>query len=379
MPETFVPRSMFEAQPAVSSPAPAEAIEGLAPVRSTAAAAIAGRYEFLDAIRGLAAVLVAVQHGSEMLRLPLGRSGAVMNLGETGVVAFFLVSGFIIPRSLERHGSLKAFWVGRAFRLYPAYWISLAGALLLIAVGRSGSPFQALAHPGLAVLANVAMLQRVFGVPQALGVYWTLSLELVFYLLCSVLFMCGLLGRSALWLWVAMVADGLVQGVAALFDRSLPAGILGLVLSACFGAVAFRALTDAAARRTLRLASLPVVGVLTLGFYLRFARFPVPHAMGEQPWLVVEASWVLGYALFFGLFALRRRQFPRLLLWLGRISYSFYLLHALVLMTVPALRSGWGTLLVDLLATALLADLSFRLIERPALLLQRRLFPLPRD
>ena len=170
MAETLVPRSIDEARLAASDAAP---VEGLALAGGTAAAAIAGRYEFLDAIRGLAAVLVAVQHGSEMLQLPLGRSGAVLNLGETGVVAFFLVSGFIIPRSLERHGSLKAFWVGRAFRLYPAYWPSLAGALLLIAVGRYGSPFAGIAHPGLGVLANAAMLQRVFGVPQALGVYWT--------------------------------------------------------------------------------------------------------------------------------------------------------------------------------------------------------------
>ena len=132
----------------------------------------------------------------------------------------------------------------------------------------------------------------------------------------------------------------------------------------------------------MRLAALPVVAVLTMGFYLRFARFPVPHAMGQQSWLVVEASWVLGYGLFFGLFGLRRRQFPRVLLWLGRISYSFYLLHALVLLTVPALGPAdgrpWKTLLLYLLVTAVLADVSFRLVERPALRLQRRLFPLPR-
>lgn len=369
MPETSAARSM---------PVLREPLEGVAPAVSSAAAARAGRYEFLDAIRGLAALLVAVQHGSEMLGLPLGRRGAVVNLGETGVVAFFLVSGFIIPRSLERHGSLGVFWLGRAFRLYPAYWASLLVALGLIATGRYLSPFHGLGHPALALLANGAMVQGLVGVPQALGVYWTLSLELLFYLLCSGLFVFGLLRRSALCLWVAIAVDGLALGAAALLHRSLPAGILGLLVSAFFGTMSLRALTDAAARKMLMLAALPMAAVLVLGFYLRFERFPVQHAIEVPPWLVIVASWVLGYGLFFGLFAMRRRQFPRLLLWLGRISYSFYLFHVLVFLTVPQQRSAWGTLLVDLLVTALVADVSFRLVERPALLLQRRLWPMPR-
>ena len=118
--------------------------------------------------------------------------------------------------------------------------------------------------------------------------------------------------------------------------------------------------------------------VLSLSLYLRFGRYPVPHAVVAPPWLVVVVSWLLGFALFFGFFALRQRQFPRVLLWLGRISYSFYLGHVLVFLAVPPLHHSWATLLLDLLITALFADLSFRLIERPALRLQRRLMPLVR-
>ena len=373
---TGVMSEIAAARPLPDSP---EALEGVAAAGSTAVTAEAGRYEFLDAIRGIAALLVALQHGSEMLGLPLGRRGAVVNLGETGVVAFFLVSGFIIPRSLERHGSLQVFWLGRAFRLFPAYWLSMLAALGLIATGRYYSPFSGLEHPMLGWLANGAMVQVAAGVPQAVGVYWTLSLELVFYLLCSGLFLFGLLRRSAACLWVAMVADGVALGAAGLMHRSLPAGLIGLLVSALLGTVSLRALTDAAARRTLLRAALPMTALLVTGFYLRFERFPVPHLVDAPPWLVVVASWVLGYGLFFGLFAMRGRQFPRLLLWLGRISYSFYLFHTLVFLAVPPLRSGWGTLLVDLLVTALVADLSFRLVERPALVLQRRLWPMPRS
>ncbi len=349
------------------------------------ATAIAGRYEFLDAVRGIAALLVAVQHGSEMLGLPLGRPGTPLdqpgtplNLGEVGVVAFFLVSGFIIPRSLERHGSLRVFWLGRAFRLYPAYWLSLATALVLVAVGRYVSPFGALPHPWLGVLANAAMVQSLFGLPQGLGVYWTLSLELVFYFLCSLLFVAGLARRSTLCLWAAIAVELLAVLAAAAMHRSLPAGLLGLLVSAFFGTVALRALEDAGARRTLWLAAAPLAFVLALGLYLRFGRYPVAHAVQAPPWLVVVASWITGYALFFTCFALRGRQFPRLLLWLGRISYSLYLCHVLVFLAMPPERSPWLTLVVNLLVTVMVADLSYRLVERPALRPQRRWMPLPR-
>ena len=49
------------------------------------------------------------------------RSSGIIDLGKYGVLLFFLVSGYVIPMSLERHGSLRRFWIGRLFRIYPAY------------------------------------------------------------------------------------------------------------------------------------------------------------------------------------------------------------------------------------------------------------------
>jgi peptidoglycan/LPS O-acetylase OafA/YrhL len=40
-------------------------------------------------------------------------------LGLYGVFVFFMVSGYIVPASLERRGSVRGFWVSRVFRLYP--------------------------------------------------------------------------------------------------------------------------------------------------------------------------------------------------------------------------------------------------------------------
>src|SRR3954452_17183752 len=85
------------------------------------------RLGFLDFVRGVAAFAVVLQHGGETFWPAVNRATHnYVNVGRFGVVAFFLVSGFIIPFSLERGGSVRRFWTGRFFRLYPLYWASLA-------------------------------------------------------------------------------------------------------------------------------------------------------------------------------------------------------------------------------------------------------------
>src|SRR5437868_796900 len=91
---------------------------------------------FLDALRGIAVGLVVVQHIGQ-LTSPRFRDLSTdwAQLGQMGVMVFFLCSGFIIPATLERNDSLATFWVSRFFRLYPLYWLSLLGAGLAAATG----------------------------------------------------------------------------------------------------------------------------------------------------------------------------------------------------------------------------------------------------
>jgi Acyltransferase family len=183
----------------------------------------AHRIGFLDALRGIAVSLVLLQHVGELL-FPAVRelSASTLQLGQFGVTVFFLCSGFIIPASLERGGTasrrraLATFWTGRVFRLYPLYWLSLAGAGLLVVAGRH-TPEQPLT--GSDWLANASMLQMLVGSPHALGLYWTLGLEMVFYLAVSVLFLLGWHQRSAV---LSLAASGGCLAAAAL---SGPLGI----------------------------------------------------------------------------------------------------------------------------------------------------------
>jgi peptidoglycan/LPS O-acetylase OafA/YrhL len=148
------------------------------------------RITWLDALRGVAAVMVAVMHLWERVKWAYPQEtdtcwGKITDLivssgwnwGKSGVVIFFIVSGYVIPFSLKNKG-LRDFWFSRFFRLYPAYWLSI---LLVVLVGGSIPAV-------LTLIMNVTMFQKFVGVSDMIGVYWTLQIELIFYMLCSLLF-----------------------------------------------------------------------------------------------------------------------------------------------------------------------------------------------
>ena len=140
-----------------------------------------------------------------------------IDLGKYGVMLFFLVSGYVIPMSLERHGSLRRFWVGRLFRIYPAFLAACAlmGALIVAGVLRLTAPLQAESIGG--ALAHVTMLQDLLGVRGLVRVFWTLSYEMTFYLMVAGLFAYGLHRRSA-W-WASGLAVTALRGRAAAARR----------------------------------------------------------------------------------------------------------------------------------------------------------------
>jgi len=143
-------------------------------------------------------MVVVVQHALELVWPAWARfSFSWFRPGEFGVVLFFLCSGFIIPASLERHGSQSRFWIGRFFRLYPLYWSALAGALVLhYGFGRYPLDAGFISHPVRAVAGNATMAQDFLGVPLVLGQSWSLAYELAFYGIVSALFVAGAHRRS---------------------------------------------------------------------------------------------------------------------------------------------------------------------------------------
>src|SRR5262249_26966605 len=146
--------------------------------------------------------------------------------GFFGVELFFLISGFVICMS-GMGRSLGDFFVARVVRLYPAYWFgvlatSAAVALWPLLDGRPGYRD---------VLTNLTMLQTPLGTANVDGVYWTLWVELRFYLLFAVVVALGVTYRRvvafcALWT-VASIATAAVGG--PLQDNGVAGSFLQLV------------------------------------------------------------------------------------------------------------------------------------------------------
>jgi peptidoglycan/LPS O-acetylase OafA/YrhL len=355
----------------------------------------ASRLAWLDALRGFAALCVVFDHASSILLLP-ARSFLYQwfNLGQYGVFVFFLVSGYIVPASLERKGSIRGFWISRAFRLYPMFLLGLVLSVVLYQTGH-GTIENAGAHPLAAVLGWLFMLQNLVAGLNLPDVAWTLSYEMLFYLLLTALFAWGIHRRSgwyasgfavaavafggvfpmaAIGVWahssghkavtINAVVDALILVGLALAvlsrSRSWPAkagttlaALVVLVLvtinqnypyrwSGCMilalmftGTLIYRAEQKQVSRVVAAVIAVGVLALLTYAGIWHGARY-------GHHWQVQWTTSVLAAGATFGIgLAMRNLRIPRWCAWLGMISYSVYLLHPLVLnayRTVPALH-----------------------------------------
>jgi hypothetical protein len=102
-------------------------------------AAPEGRFAHPDSLRAVAALLVVWTHSAEIFAVLAGGSwwwnvARDYDFGRIGVVAFFGVSGFLVPKSIhpERRGAARTFLIRRGLRLYPAFWLSIPFGVLSV-------------------------------------------------------------------------------------------------------------------------------------------------------------------------------------------------------------------------------------------------------
>ncbi|HKD97869.1 MAG TPA: acyltransferase [Micromonosporaceae bacterium] len=388
------------------------------------------RLAWLDALRGLAVLFVVYEHlGDTLLRGIRQTTDQWFPAGRVGVYLFFLVSGYIIPASLERKGSLRAFWVSRGFRLYPLYMVALASTLVLHFAGLMPMDKAVGAHVPTTVLAHVTMLPALVDAPMVLQVTWTLAFEMCFYLLVTALF-------ALRWHRASSTVALGFAGAALLFvplpvtllsgSPSGPDSIAVLVVAAlgvCIAA-ALRGRTVA----MVGAVGLALVVVVLLGFNQQLAHswdgLVIPAVMftgtalyraqqGQIPWwralfaaavvataevvtqhrldlphqhatgqTAVGTVVVVGVLFALGMWWGARWRVPWTLSLLGVISFSIYMVHDLVILALSRqLRSvADHNLAVRLTATVVvvalvvaLSTLTYRAVERPAQALGSRI------
>ena len=268
----------------------------------------------LDALRGLAALAVVAFHYTTHYHNEVGHTeplGFGFPAGNYGVQLFFLISGFVIFMTLERTRTAMDFVVSRVSRLFPAYWTAMA--ITAAVVYSIGFPSQML--PLRDLLLDLTMVQEMLGAEHLDGSYWTLEVELFFYVQMLFWFMLGQLGRIRIiigaWLLLA-VAYGLCAKNGLHFSwLAREVLILRHIPFFAMGILFYRIHAYAGPHRR-------DVGLIGLSLLAIAIAYPPVY-------LVVACAC----AAIFGLFVTGRLNWLRTapLAYLGAISYSLYLLH----------------------------------------------------
>ena len=358
------------------------------------------RIEHIDSIRGIAALLVLVLHATEVfVNFPsVAEQGTLLrdlafrlDFGKTGVMAFFAISGFVICPSLKgaRRAGARRFLISRFFRLYPPFWTSIILFLLVRSLVTED------AVDWRQVLGNIPMLYSAFDVEPVIGLYWTLEVELVFYLLCLILFLCGWLDSPVRLFVVGVVLMAIYQGmvnrpeIRAIVNDAMNNNWLDLPrhLAIMFWGGLFRIWYEDR-QRTCAIGGyqVPVVVLVTGLLALILLRPLVVVDLALYSGDGAAFSWAVPYISGICLFILGARYIRithPFMVWLGTISYSIYLLHPVAIMVLkelvemnPGTLGGMhlsGYIVASAAMTIILAGLVYICIEKPSIGLGRRL------
>jgi peptidoglycan/LPS O-acetylase OafA/YrhL len=330
----------------VVAPAPAALVER--PVH---------RISALDSLRGIAILAVVARHYLPLDLLPDAAGVILGPFAQGGVILFFMLSGFLIEQNLTRDDNLVRYGLHRVFRIVPAYW-----AALLVIFFVEGFVTRERLYSPREVIINATFLGDVFSVALMSGVFWTLLIEVKFYLVAPIVKRCG--DRLTFAMPFAAVALN-----ALIFAwRGGQASHLLTYITICFAGMQF-GLWRRGAIGARQLAV--VIGAVSAAMVVFASYYNVGVAVLAFTGFVLLACAVARKHPAFDLPALR---------FFGAVSYSWYLYHVAIGFPIISALRGTGSIAVTLLAivagtlaTLALAWLSYRVIERPGIALGRGL------
>jgi peptidoglycan/LPS O-acetylase OafA/YrhL len=307
----------------------------------------------INSLRGLAATAICFYHFvlSTANYVEAIWVRTLFYYAQYGVPLFFVISGIVLPLAmLKNEYQLKhwsTFMLKRLVRLEPPYLVSLVLATAYLM-------FQAYRHSELAAVSGVNFLLHLgYLIPFVEGqkwinpIYWSLAVEFQFYLFLSVAFL-GLkqaLFHRRLLMYLLLLGACFISSEKALLFRWLPLFMAGIsyVLQQ---------------HKVIDFKEFMLVSLLSFGLIYYLLDFPN----------LCVAIFTLSMVHFFPNYN------PKYSNWLGKISYSLYLMHliigqALVNFLSHTYRLPYQKIIVILLGYALsifVAWLVYKWVEHPS-------------
>lgn len=350
----------------------------------------------IEMLRGFAVLFVVIHHANGAL---FTWSSSAMShfyshfCGAIGVDLFFAISGFVIAKDLiprlresqdgrSARAIILAFWIRRAWRLWPAAWLWL-GVILLASVWFNSTGAFGSFHTNLeATLAGVLQIANLRFADSFMRYfygasfpYWSLSLEEQFYLLLPLAVM--IFRRYLVWMLLALVLVQFFQQRSLIMMMFRTDAIaLGVLLALWSAHPSYQVFKPARLAR------------YGLGVVVLFSMLLFMAALGSE-WASSAISLNYGIIAVFSAVLVWVASydadllFPKgicksLVVWLGTRSYAIYLIH------IPAfffarefyhrfspspLSSGessfWSLLILAGALILLLSNLNYRFIEVP--------------
>lgn len=341
----------------------------------------------LDGARGFGVLTVVAWHMHDKVWEWLG--------GTNSVGAFFVLSGYLITwLALREEGkrgalSLKAFYIRRACRILPLYYLVLAGyCVIFFVVGYAPDRRAAFADALPAYLLYLQEIPSMYSVhveghTRPFHQSWSLGVEEKFYLLYPLVVFYLMRG-----LWVGRVVGTAAGAFGLLLAPAVFPGELtyclhphGKILLGCLLALL---LDDRKWFDRLRFLGRPAVAYATAAFFLA-VQFTAPYWPGWPFPYAHELVHSVAAVLLLASVALTRTVVNAVLEWrpavfLGQLSYGMYLVHTLCINAAQKVfPAGTGRVEVAVGAFVLAAGLSVAAayalavaFERPMIALGRR-------
>ena len=328
------------------------------------------RIYVLDDLRGIAILLVVFFH--YVINIDLSNMGIqstftntlvsfsdYFNLGSFAVSLFFLISGFVIPMSLhgdDRLKVIKRFAIKRFFRLYPTYWFAIIFISAIILLFKDETEYTL-----KQILINFTMFQDFLKQKSIDGVFWTLMIELKFYILTAMLFFFGWLKHIKYVMFIFLAFSmvtlllGYYDGVKGFYNFTISYLFL-MYLGTSFYFVYKQELSE----RSLRFM------ILMVGLY--FLIYPLfAHERGKFDLIGYSTSTILAIVMF-TYFINQKKSISKITTFFGNISYSFYLLHQVLGYFVISLLLSHNMYLplaqfVTFLLATVMAMFSYKFVE----------------